>query len=145
MPEESRWIGDSVGFEKSNLQRASAAVTAPVEEALADPHQKQALDYIVILSSSVQKMIGEDLSAALGLVDGLFVTGWRLMWTRRAFLRSAGAGFAASLMPRAALALERTDLVLREFHPAIRRHLCRRAPQRERGAHLHRAAARSRA
>jgi uncharacterized protein len=34
------------------------------------------------------------------------------MWTRRAFLRSAGAGFAASLMPRAALALERTELVL---------------------------------
>jgi uncharacterized protein len=34
------------------------------------------------------------------------------MWTRRAFLRSAGAGFAAGLMPRAALALERTDLVL---------------------------------
>jgi hypothetical protein len=34
------------------------------------------------------------------------------MWTRRAFLRSAGAGFAAGLLPRAALALERADLIL---------------------------------
>lgn len=33
------------------------------------------------------------------------------MWRRRAFLRAAGAGFAASLLPRAAEALDRTDLV----------------------------------
>ena len=33
------------------------------------------------------------------------------MWQRRAFLQAAGAGFAASLMPRAALALDRTELV----------------------------------
>lgn len=33
------------------------------------------------------------------------------MWQRRAFLRAAGVGFAASLVPRAAEALERTDMV----------------------------------
>lgn len=33
------------------------------------------------------------------------------MWQRRAFLQAAGAGFAASLMPRQSLALERTALV----------------------------------
>lgn len=33
------------------------------------------------------------------------------MWQRRAFLRAAGAGFAASLLPRQVLALERTELV----------------------------------
>ena len=33
------------------------------------------------------------------------------MWQRRAFLQAAGAGFAASLLPRQALALQRTDLV----------------------------------
>ena len=33
------------------------------------------------------------------------------MWQRRAFLQAAGAGFAASLLPRAALALEQSDLV----------------------------------
>jgi len=33
------------------------------------------------------------------------------MWQRRAFLQAAGAGFAASLLPRQALALERTELV----------------------------------
>ena len=33
------------------------------------------------------------------------------MWQRRAFLQAAGAGFAASLMPRQALALDRTELV----------------------------------
>jgi hypothetical protein len=34
------------------------------------------------------------------------------MWERRAFLKAAGAGFAAALMPRCAEALERADLVL---------------------------------
>lgn len=33
------------------------------------------------------------------------------MWERRAFLRAAGAGFVASLMPRCAEALERAELV----------------------------------
>jgi uncharacterized protein len=33
------------------------------------------------------------------------------MWQRRAFLRAAGAGFAASLLPRQTLALERNELV----------------------------------
>ena len=33
------------------------------------------------------------------------------MWQRRAFLRAAGAGFAASLLPRQVLALERSELV----------------------------------
>lgn len=33
------------------------------------------------------------------------------MWERRAFLKAAGAGFATSLMPRQALALERSELV----------------------------------
>jgi uncharacterized protein len=33
------------------------------------------------------------------------------MWQRRAFLQAAGAGFAASLMPRQSLALEQTELV----------------------------------
>ena len=33
------------------------------------------------------------------------------MWQRRAFLRAAGLGFAAGLLPRQALALERNELV----------------------------------
>lgn len=33
------------------------------------------------------------------------------MWERRAFLKAVGAGFAASLLPRQALALERSELV----------------------------------
>ena len=33
------------------------------------------------------------------------------MWQRRAFLKAAGAGFAASLLPRRAAALERAELV----------------------------------
>ncbi|UJW87087.1 DUF1513 domain-containing protein [Devosia sp. SL43] len=33
------------------------------------------------------------------------------MWQRRAFLKAAGAGFAASLLPRQAQALERSELV----------------------------------
>lgn len=40
------------------------------------------------------------------------------MWQRRAFLKAAGAGFAAALLPRGAAALERTDVV---FASAVRK------------------------
>ena len=43
------------------------------------------------------------------------------MWQRRAFLKAAGAGFVASLVPRRAEALERAELV---FASAIQKQAC---------------------
>jgi hypothetical protein len=45
-------------------------VTEPVEQALDDPKQKKALDYLVIVTQSLDTILGENLAAALGLSVG---------------------------------------------------------------------------
>ncbi len=49
---------------------ASAKVTSPVAEAVEDPTQKAALNDMVAASSTLQTLIGEDLSTALNLSVG---------------------------------------------------------------------------
>lgn len=67
---ENLWVDNSARFELGNALRAAGVVTAPVAEALADAKQKQALDYLVIVTGSLQTLLGENLSAALGLSVG---------------------------------------------------------------------------
>ncbi|MGB3339560.1 MAG: imelysin family protein [Devosia sp.] len=63
-------LANSIEFEFSNADRALELVTLPLEEAVADVSQAHALDYLVIVTGSLQAMIGEQLSAALGLSVG---------------------------------------------------------------------------
>lgn len=51
-------------------EAAIAAVTSPVEEAVADPVQAAALTDLVTATQDLQRLIGEDLSATLGLSVG---------------------------------------------------------------------------
>lgn len=63
-------LDNSIGFEFSNAYRALDLVTLPLDEALADPKQAAALDYLVIVTQSLQSQIGEQLAFALGLSVG---------------------------------------------------------------------------
>lgn len=67
---ENLWVGNSASFEFGNAERAGKLITAPVDAALADPRQKQALDYLVIVTQSLDSILGESLAAALGLSVG---------------------------------------------------------------------------
>ncbi len=67
---ENLWVGNSAAFEFGNAARAGKVVTQPVEQALADPKQKKALDYMVIVTQSLGTILGENLAAALGLSVG---------------------------------------------------------------------------
>jgi len=69
--EDGGWIGNSADFEFANVERAVAVVDTPVESAVEDPAQKRALDYLVILTGSLQTLLGDNLSAALGLSVGV--------------------------------------------------------------------------
>jgi predicted lipoprotein len=64
------WVDNSAKFELGNALRAADVVKAPVAEALLDPKQRKALDYIVILTGSLQTLLGENLPAALKLSVG---------------------------------------------------------------------------
>lgn len=68
--EDGRWVEGTTNFEFSNALRATDLVKAPVAEALADPKQRRALDYMVIVTGSLQTLLGENLSQALNLSVG---------------------------------------------------------------------------
>lgn len=67
---ENAWVANGISFEFANAARALAAVDAPVAEAVADPGQKQALAYLVIVTQSLDDLLGESLAAARGLSVG---------------------------------------------------------------------------
>ena len=63
-------LGNSIDFEFRNAYRAIGLVTAPVEQAVEDEKQALALSYLMIVTQSLQALIGEQLSTALGLSVG---------------------------------------------------------------------------
>lgn len=68
--EKDKGLDNSIAFEFRNAMRALDLVTAPVGQAVEDPKQVQALRYLVLVTVSLQAMIGEQLSVALGLSVG---------------------------------------------------------------------------
>jgi predicted lipoprotein len=53
-----------------HAEAAIALVTVPVEQAVTDPIQAAALTDLVTATQDLQRLIGEDLSATLGLSVG---------------------------------------------------------------------------
>jgi uncharacterized protein len=71
LPETSRWIAQSAGFEFSNAVNAADAVKdSPVEEALADPAKRGKFAYFGVVTSSLSEIFGMRLAAELGLTAG---------------------------------------------------------------------------
>lgn len=69
-PTEQFWIGEDAMAAFKQAADAAAKVTGTVEEAVADPAQKDALQVLVTSSQTIGKLTGEDLPAALGLSVG---------------------------------------------------------------------------
>ena len=68
--EANQGLDNSIQFEFRNATRALDLVTLPVEAAVADAKQAQALKYLVLVTGSLQAMVGEQLPTALGLSVG---------------------------------------------------------------------------
>ena len=65
------WVDNSANFEfGQRAARRRRWSPLPVEQALADARQRKALDYLVIVTGSLQTLLGENLAAALGLSVG---------------------------------------------------------------------------
>jgi uncharacterized protein len=68
--EKDQGLDNTIDFEFRNAIRALDLVTLPVAEAVADDKQAKALDYLVLVTDSLQGIVGEQLSSALGLSVG---------------------------------------------------------------------------
>jgi predicted lipoprotein len=66
----NEWVSNGALFEFQNAARAAALITAPIEQAVADAAQLQALKYMVIITGSLDTLLGDNLAAALGLSVG---------------------------------------------------------------------------
>jgi len=64
------WISNGALFEFKNAADAAAKITDPIDVAVTDQRQMQALNYLVNLSRTLDTLLGENLPAALGLTTG---------------------------------------------------------------------------
>lgn len=68
--EQNLWVDNGIRFEFANAMGASASLASPVEQGLADAGEAQSYAYALILTRSLQTLLGENLAAALGLSVG---------------------------------------------------------------------------
>jgi uncharacterized protein len=64
------WVANGATFEFENAARAIAAILDPIEKAVTDPVQLDALKYLSIITGSLDHLLGENLAAALDLSVG---------------------------------------------------------------------------
>lgn len=70
LPEEGRWAGGSFLFEMENFDRTAAEITLPIAEAINDTDTRAKINYLLILTRSLQNLSVEQLATQLGLSVG---------------------------------------------------------------------------
>lgn len=71
VPEESRWIAQSIDFQLGEAANAAKAVEGvPIEQALADPVKRSKLDYFRVVTSGLSDLFATRLADEFGLTAG---------------------------------------------------------------------------
>ncbi|CAI2931675.1 imelysin family protein [Aminobacter niigataensis] len=70
LSDDSQWVAQSIEFEFANAQNAVAAVSGPIDAALADAEKRGKLGYFGVVTSSLSELFGTRLAGALGLTAG---------------------------------------------------------------------------
>lgn len=67
LPEDRQWIAGSVDFEFENAMTALETLNGPVQSIVEDPEKSSKLAYLVVVTRSLQNLLGEQVAEALGL------------------------------------------------------------------------------
>lgn len=70
LPDDSRWIAQSIDFEFGNAKTAAAGASGPVEDVLGNADKRGKLGYFGVVTSSLSELFGTRLAGALGLTAG---------------------------------------------------------------------------
>lgn len=71
LPEDKRWLTDSIRFELGNADRALLPLDGePIADVLADPEKRARLDYARLVTSSLSDLIARQLTAEFDLTAG---------------------------------------------------------------------------
>ncbi|MCR9137361.1 MAG: peptidase M75, Imelysin [Alphaproteobacteria bacterium] len=67
LPEDRHWIAGSVAFEFDNALAALSKLDGTVQSIVEDPEKSSNLAYLVVVTRSLQNLLGEQVAEALGL------------------------------------------------------------------------------
>lgn len=67
---DARWAGGALIFEFENFDRTASEITLPLIEAVLDEEARSKINYLLILTASLQKLTVEQIAAELGLSVG---------------------------------------------------------------------------
>lgn len=70
LPEDSRWMAESIHIQLTNGVATARSVQGPIDKALADPVQREKLEHFALITSSLSGLIGTRLTAEFGLTAG---------------------------------------------------------------------------
>ncbi|GHD44281.1 peptidase M75 [Thalassobaculum fulvum] len=70
LPDEYRWLDNSLAFEFGNAVRAVGSVELPIDEAVYDQTARGRLEYLFVVLGNLQTMTRQDLATALDLKGG---------------------------------------------------------------------------
>ncbi len=70
LPEDFRWLDNSIAFEFRNAVKAAEAVPVPIDEAVYDAAARGRLEYLALVLGDLRSMVQQQLAAALGLTVG---------------------------------------------------------------------------
>jgi len=70
LAETARWAGGAFVFELDNFVRTAGDINPPVDEALNDDEMRAKISYLLILTTSLQRIAVQQIGAELGLSAG---------------------------------------------------------------------------
>ncbi|WP_137929398.1 imelysin family protein [Mesorhizobium comanense] len=70
LPEEARWMAESIHIQLTNGVSTAKSVQGPIDKALADPALRQKLEHFRLITSSLSTLIGTRLTQEFGLTAG---------------------------------------------------------------------------
>jgi uncharacterized protein len=70
LPADAKWMAESIHIQLTNGVATAKSVTGPIDQALADPAQRDKLEHFALITSSLSTLIGTRMTAEFGLTAG---------------------------------------------------------------------------
>ena len=70
LPRDARWIAETIHIQLVNGVATAKAVKGPIDKALAEPDQREKLDHLALITSSLSTLFGTRLTTEFGLTAG---------------------------------------------------------------------------
>ncbi|WP_315925746.1 imelysin family protein [Mesorhizobium sp. SP-1A] len=70
LPQDSRWIAQSIHIQLANGVAAAKAASGPIDAVLDDPKRRERLEHFLLITSSLSNLFGTRMTAAFGLTAG---------------------------------------------------------------------------